>query len=78
MGNVTKSNVVLLYHHSRFFVIGVIYYIQKVREAGQVFLGLALALILGGAIGNFIDRVWRKEVVDFIHTYIFFLQLSGV
>jgi signal peptidase II len=27
--------------------------------------------MLGGAIGNFIDRVLRKEVVDFIHTYIF-------
>jgi signal peptidase II len=27
--------------------------------------------MLGGAIGNFIDRVARKEVVDFIHTYIF-------
>ncbi|MEW8985869.1 MAG: signal peptidase II, partial [Bacillus sp. (in: firmicutes)] len=24
-----------------------------------------------GAIGNFYDRVVRKEVVDFIHTYIF-------
>ena len=27
--------------------------------------------MLGGAIGNFIDRVLRKEVVDFIHTYPF-------
>ena len=27
--------------------------------------------MLGGAIGNFIDRVFRQEVVDFIHTYIF-------
>lgn len=52
------------------FVIGVIYYIQKYGKQDK-FLGLALALILGGAIGNFIDRVWRKEVVDFIHTYIF-------
>ncbi len=30
-----------------------------------------MAFILGGAIGNFIDRVFRQEVVDFIHTYIF-------
>lgn len=52
------------------FVIGVIYYIQKYGKQDR-FLGLSLALILGGAIGNFIDRVWRKEVVDFIHTYIF-------
>ena len=29
-------------------------------------LGISLSLILGGAIGNFIDRVFRQEVVDFI------------
>ena len=34
-------------------------------------LGISLGLILGGAIGNFIDRVFRQEVVDFIHVYIF-------
>jgi signal peptidase II len=34
-------------------------------------MGIALGLMLGGAIGNFIDRLFRKEVVDFINTYIF-------
>ena len=38
---------------------------------GKWMLGVSLALILGGAVGNFIDRVIRKEVVDFIHTYVF-------
>jgi signal peptidase II len=28
--------------------------------------GLALGLILGGIAGNLIDRIWRKEVVDFL------------
>lgn len=28
---------------------------------------LALGLILGGATGNLIDRIWRGEVVDFLH-----------
>jgi signal peptidase II len=28
---------------------------------------LALGLILGGAVGNLIDRVVREEVVDFLH-----------
>jgi signal peptidase II len=27
-------------------------------------------LLLGGAIGNFIDRIWRNEVVDFVHVLI--------
>ncbi|MFX3622624.1 MAG: signal peptidase II [Ectobacillus sp.] len=52
------------------FVIAVVYYIQKYGKADKL-LGISLGLILGGAIGNFIDRVFRKEVVDFIHTYIF-------
>ncbi|MGX6442017.1 signal peptidase II [Neobacillus sp. K501] len=51
-------------------IIGIIYYIQKAAK-GKLLLGVSLAFMLGGAIGNFIDRVLRKEVVDFIHTYIF-------
>ncbi|WP_141431261.1 signal peptidase II [Bacillus sp. 03113] len=51
-------------------IIGIIYYIQKAAK-GKRLLGVALGMMLGGAIGNFIDRVVRKEVVDFINTYIF-------
>nr|WP_263328071.1 signal peptidase II [Neobacillus sp. Marseille-Q6967] len=51
-------------------IIALIYYIQKAVK-GKWLLGISLGLMLGGAIGNFIDRVLRKEVVDFIHTYIF-------
>ena len=32
-------------------------------------LALALALILGGAIGNLIDRAWLGQVIDFIQLY---------
>ncbi|MBX4161856.1 signal peptidase II [Priestia megaterium] len=51
-------------------VVGLIIYIQKLKKQDKWF-GVALALMLGGAIGNFIDRVVRKEVVDFVNTYIF-------
>lgn len=51
-------------------IIGIIYYIQKAAK-GKWMLGVSLGFMLGGAIGNFIDRVTRKEVVDFINTYIF-------
>lgn len=50
-------------------IIGLIYYIQKMSKK-SVLLGISLAIMLGGAIGNFIDRVFRHEVVDFINTYI--------
>ncbi|RDI47529.1 signal peptidase II [Falsibacillus pallidus] len=49
---------------------GIIFYMQK-HAKGKPLLGISLGMLLGGAIGNFIDRVFRKEVVDFIHTYIF-------
>ncbi|MGF9965595.1 signal peptidase II [Bacillus rhizoplanae] len=52
------------------FVIFIVIYMQKYAKTDKL-LGISLGLILGGAIGNFIDRVFRKEVVDFIHTYIF-------
>ncbi|MGG0237553.1 signal peptidase II [Bacillus rhizoplanae] len=52
------------------FVIFIVIYMQKFAKTDKL-LGISLGLILGGAIGNFIDRVFRKEVVDFIHTYIF-------
>ncbi|GGL44631.1 signal peptidase II [Sporolactobacillus putidus] len=47
----------------------VIYYMQKVGRK-QPLLGTALALIIGGTLGNFSDRLFRGEVVDFIHFYI--------
>jgi signal peptidase II len=32
-------------------------------------LALALSLVLGGAVGNLIDRLWLGHVVDFIQLY---------
>ncbi len=51
-------------------IIGIIVFIQRLKEQEKL-VGWALGLMLGGAIGNFIDRLIRKEVVDFINTYIF-------
>ncbi|WP_182199090.1 signal peptidase II [Paraliobacillus salinarum] len=50
-------------------VIVIVYYIQKYAK-DSLLTGISLALILGGAIGNFIDRLFRKEVVDFFDVYI--------
>jgi signal peptidase II len=52
------------------FVIGLLYFVRKEGLQDKL-LGTGLALMLGGTIGNFIDRVFRQEVVDFVHTYIF-------
>lgn len=53
-------------------VIGVIiFWIRRVDMKKEKLLIIALSLILGGALGNFIDRVMYQHVVDFINTYIF-------
>ena len=53
-------------------VIGlVILWIRKLDIKKEKLLVIALSLILGGALGNFIDRVMYQHVVDFINTYIF-------
>ncbi|PES23270.1 signal peptidase II [Bacillus anthracis] len=52
------------------FVAFIVFYMKKYAKTDKL-LRISLGLILGGAIGNFIDRVFRQEVVDFIHVYIF-------
>ncbi len=51
-------------------IIGIIYYMEKEAKYDWLY-GSSLGLILGGAIGNFIDRIFRGEVVDFVDTFIF-------
>jgi len=49
-------------------LIGLIWYLQKLRKNGdKKLLKVALGLLLGGALGNFIDRLLFGEVVDFMH-----------
>ena len=49
-------------------IVVIIYYIKKYAQESKL-LGIGLGLILGGAIGNFIDRLAYQEVVDFIDMY---------
>lgn len=53
-------------------VVGIVIFLNKIKNTGQRLLPFALSLILGGAIGNFIDRLVFGEVTDFFHfTFIF-------
>ena len=54
-----------------FIVIGVlIYYVRKNKIEGKV-NKIALSLVIGGSIGNLIDRILRGAVIDFIDVKIF-------
>jgi signal peptidase II len=46
-------------------VVFIVFYFRKLEER-QRLLQIALALVLGGAIGNFIDRLIHGFVIDFI------------
>jgi signal peptidase II len=44
-------------------------WLRRIRTPEQTLLAVGLSLILGGALGNVIDRVWLGHVVDFIFVH---------
>ncbi|MFB4167573.1 signal peptidase II [Virgibacillus sp. JSM 102003] len=61
---ILQGQMMFFYIVTVIVIIGVVYYMQKYAKESKL-LAISLSLILGGAIGNFIDRLFRKEVVDF-------------
>ena len=47
----------------------IIFYIKETKY--NAFMQVAISLLFAGALGNFIDRLFNGEVVDFIDTSIF-------
>ena len=52
------------------FALAMILYFYYRTPKTHPYLGLGLALIFGGALGNLIDRVRFGEVVDFLDVYV--------
>lgn len=50
-------------------IAGVFWWLTRLPRHGRAVLALGLALLLGGAIGNLIDRVMSGYVLDFILFY---------
>ena len=48
--------------------MGLVIWLTRLKSQ-EKWLAVALALILGGAIGNLIDRAWLGQVIDFIQLY---------
>lgn len=55
---------------SLLIIIGIIYYVYR-NIVSKKILKIGYGLILGGAIGNFIDRIVYGYVIDFIDIDIF-------
>jgi signal peptidase II len=57
----------LLFASVGILALAVIVFFFRELAPGDRLSALGLALILGGAVGNFCDRILRAEVVDFLH-----------
>lgn len=49
--------------------VGILVWLQQINPRRQRLLAVGLSLILGGAIGNVIDRLRHGFVIDFIHLH---------
>jgi len=47
--------------------IGIIVWLLRLKSGAHGLLACGLALVLGGALGNLIDRIRLGHVIDFIH-----------
>ena len=56
----------LFFYIVTFIVVGVIIYYLHTYGKSDRFFAVALSLILGGALGNFIDRLYLQYVIDMV------------
>ena len=68
--SIFADNKYLVLMLSGLIIIGIFYYIYKEKPTRKL-MKYAYALILGGALGNFINRVFYGSVIDFIDIKIF-------
>ena len=80
--SILEGQFALFYIVTAIVTITIIYYLQKYAKEDRL-LALSLSFILGGTIGNFIDRLFLKYVIDmiqleFIHFPIFNIADSAL
>ena len=46
--------------------VAVLAYIYHTQERPGILMRISIALMLGGALGNLVDRIWQGHVTDFI------------
>lgn len=51
------------------FSVAILVWLRRLPAHGRAWLAAGLSLILAGALGNAIDRVWHAHVIDFIQVH---------
>lgn len=59
----------MVFCYFRFDRLRLYHHLSKKAPKTANILNLGLSLVLGGAIGNVIDRILHNHVVDFIHVH---------
>ncbi|WP_050607640.1 signal peptidase II [Clostridium niameyense] len=62
---ILQNKIIFLVIITLIVILGILYFLIKYKPKSKV-LRISLALIISGAIGNLIDRVFYNFVVDFI------------
>mgnify|MGYP006293729395 FL=1 len=60
------QNQTRLFSILRILIIILLLYLRKEYLEKKLLIDVSLGLIIGGALGNFIDRIWLGFVVDYI------------
>lgn len=68
--SILSNNTYIVLSISLMIIIGIIWYIMR-NKIDNIFEKIAYSLILGGAIGNFVNRLIYGYVIDFIDIKIF-------
>lgn len=63
-----QGRMIFFYIMTAIAILSIVIWLSKLNLKKEKVLTFALALFLGGAIGNFIDRILYQEVIDFVHT----------
>jgi len=63
-----QGQMLFFYIVTAIVVIAIVLWLIKLDCKKEPILAIALAMILGGALGNFVDRIMYQAVIDFIHT----------
>jgi signal peptidase II len=68
-GNSSNTKQLVLMAAS-LIAVGILFYLYHQANQTNRFMMVGFALLLGGAIGNLIDRIYMGKVVDFIDLHI--------
>ncbi|MFZ5352651.1 MAG: signal peptidase II [Bacillota bacterium] len=66
-----KNNVLFFTITTSIISVAVAYFLFRAYKKRYSFISICLSMIMGGAIGNLIDRIRLGYVVDFLHFSIF-------